>query len=154
MINKKKIKRYNQQGSSLVVAVFVIIVMTLLTSAITATISSSQDQVVQEVMGTRALLAAESSNELALAELFPPDAGVNACAVVTTYRDLSTIDGFQNCIAVTSCTDNTINDQTYYVVESTGVCKNALAGDITDQTCNNNDKVCVSRTVEVEAREL
>ena len=152
---KKSNLKYNQRGSSLVVAVFVIIVMTLLTSAITGTISSSQDQIVQEVMGTRALLAAESANELALAELFPLDSDVSACASVTESRDFTSTTGLLNCITVSICEENTIDEQTYYQIESTGLCKNAFIGDPdTDETCNNNDKICVSRTVTVEAREL
>lgn len=144
-----------QRGSSLAIAVFVIIVMSLLTTAITNTISSSSDQVVQEVLGTRALLAAESANEITLTQVFPIDDDANSCAdadVVVGRRYFNNITGLENCLAVTSCSDNTIDSETYYLVESTGVCKGALANDVTDETCNNTDEVCVSRSVEVEAR--
>ena len=158
LVKRKTPNKKQQRGSSLAIAVFVVIVMSLLTTAITNSISSSSDQVVQEVLGTRALLAAESANEITLAQIFPLNqANANTCAVANTFpvtRYMNGINGLQNCLVVTSCSDNTIGTETYYLIESTGVCKGSLANDATDQTCNNTDNVCVSRSVEVEAREL
>jgi len=148
------IAKSKQRGSSLAIAVFIIIVMSLLTTAITDTISSSQDLVVQEVLGTRALMAAESANDLSLGQIFPLDSVAQSCTLVTTSRDFSTIDGLQNCVAATTCTEQAINSQTYYLISSTGVCKGSLADDSSDYSCDIADEVCVSRTVELEAREL
>lgn len=156
-----------QRGSSLAIAIFVIIVMSLLTTAITNTISSSQDQVVQEVLGTRALLAAESANDITLAKLFPLNqADANLCSeigfsdpeldeIYELRESFNSFSGFENCIVSTSCShENAAGSETYYLVESTGVCKSKLANDATDETCNNLDEFCVSRTIEVEAKEL
>lgn len=148
--------RFKQQGSALSIAVFIIVAMSLLVAAISKSISSSTDQSIQEVLGTRALLAAESGNELVLAMLFPLDTpSLTSCPVITP-PDFSAIDGLKNCVVSTQCSyiDPDAQGTSYYLVESTGVCKALLAGNISDFTCSNADDVCVSRSIEVEAKAL
>lgn len=154
-----------QQGGALAIAVFVIIVMSLLTTAISRSISASSAQTVQEVWGTRALLAAESGNELALAILFPIAAGApvsnGVCADVTpTTRYFTSVVGLENCQVITSCSqNNAVSTETFFLIESVGVCKDQVQGtnvspDLADFQCSYQDQVCVSRRIEIEAKTL
>lgn len=162
LINYKGLRQ--QQGGALAIAVFVILAMSLLTVAISRSISASSAQTVQEVLGTRALMAAESGNELALAILFPIASGAavsyGSCADITTPTlYFSGVNGLNNCQVITSCEENTVGSQTFFFIESTGVCKDTVSGsnssiDLADFQCANTDQVCVSRRIEIEAKTL
>jgi len=153
--NRLSHTRTSQNGSALAIAVFIIVVMAVLAAGITKSISSSSDQVVYEVLGTRALFAAESANEKGLAQIFPltGSANVSVC-VASQTTDFSQI-GLVNCVATTTCTLNepTNSNTKYYQIVSTGVCKARLLNDASDYSCGN-EKICVSRTIEVEAKVL
>lgn len=63
---------YNvQRGSTLIVALFVIVVMGILASALVRIDWSNQDITTREVLGTRAWFMAHSGNEIMLSRLFP-----------------------------------------------------------------------------------
>lgn len=146
-----------QQGSSLVLALFVIIILTLLGSVLMRMISTSSETVSQEVLGTRAYMAANSAMQAELQRLFPLNGISGVCNANNTY-DLETasnddIPGLYDCDASTTC-DNYYPisvDPTaiqYYRLTSTGECgSGAMAA---------NSKVVVksSRTIQVEARSL
>lgn len=162
--NKQLTAGYKKQhGGALAIAVFVIIVMSLLSVAISRSISASSNQTVYEVLGTRALLAAEAGNELMLRQLFPlATVGLpNPTAVTCPNEDTRlrfealNIEGLNECVVTTSCRSNPTpvsnTQNTYYFVESTGVCKAVMASEDTDFACQNSDQTCVSRKVEVEA---
>ena len=109
-------------------------------------------------------MAAESGNELALAILFPIATGspvtYGACADITTPAIyFSGMPGLNNCQVITTCSENTAGTQSYFLIESTGVCKDQISGsnaaiDLTDFQCRNTDQVCVSRRIEIEAKTL
>lgn len=146
-----------QRGSSLAIAVFIIVVMAMLASAISKAISASSEQSVYEVLGTRALFAAEAANERALALIFPLSGAALACAP-TSEQIYFTVSGLSQCTARYTCTESDPDaiGVSYYSVAATGVCKNGLAGNsgspnVNDLICSAN-QVCVSRTVEVEAK--
>lgn len=153
-----------QQGGALAIAVFVILVMSLLTVAISRSISASSAQTVQEVLGTRALMAAESGNELALAILFPIASGAavtyGSCSdIASPTLYFESINGLNNCQVITSCEENTAGSQTFFFIESTGVCKDKVVGsnssiNLADFQCSNTDQICVSRRIEIEAKTL
>ena len=149
-------RKSSQNGSALAIAVFIIVVMAVLAAGITKSISSSSDQVVYEVLGTRALFAAESANERMLALIFPIAIdGSDEAACVSSQSTKFTQPGLVNCVATTDCTLNepTGSNTKYYQVVSTGVCKARLLGDTSDFSCGN-EKICASRTIEVEAKAL
>lgn len=146
-----------QQGSSLVLALFVIIILTLLGSILMRMISTSSETVSQEVLGTRAYMAANSAMQAELQLLFPLNGATGVCNGNNPY-DLQTIlnediPGLYDCDAATTC-DNyypIIADPTatqYYRLTSTGECGSGAMG--------ANSKVVVksSRTIQVEARSL
>ena len=156
-----------QRGGALAIAVFVIVVMSLLTIAISRNISASTGQTVHEVLGTRALLAAEAGNEIALSQIFPIATGSavakQSCPAnsVINFNNFNgaVIDGLRNCIVTTSCRSEPAtvvqNEEAYYFVESTGVCKDVMLADDPSNlnvACQSTDGICVSRRVEVEAK--
>jgi MSHA biogenesis protein MshP len=149
-INKN---RLSQTGSALAIAVFIIVVMALLAAGISKSISSSSEQTVYEVYGTRALFAAESANERMLALIFPISIdGSDDAACVSSQTTEFAQSGLVNCVATTDCTLNEPLDSNtqYYRIVSTGVCKTY---EPTDFSCGN-EKICASRTIEVEAKAL
>ena len=155
-----------QHGGALIITVFIIVVMSALAVGITRTMSSSTDQVVYEVMGTRALMAAETGNEMVLMQLFPLNGTVRTCSDIDTtvssddvFNEYFVADELSQCTVTATCTERTQGTTTYYSIASTGVCKDKHAGTklfpaTADYTCANTDAVCVSRRLEVEAKTL
>tara|TARA_B110000467_G_C17853235_1_gene230930 strand:- start:52 stop:486 length:435 start_codon:yes stop_codon:yes gene_type:complete len=140
-----------EQGSALMLALFIIIVLTLLGSALVKILSTSSEAIAQEVIGTRALMAANSGMQAHLQKLFPLN-GTNACPLDHTYPLQNAgedIPGLYHCSATTTCdlyhNQDSIN---YYRLTSTGECgSSALLAD-------SKGVVRSSRTVQVEARSL
>jgi len=134
-----KPNRLKQQGSSLVIAIFIIIVLSLLGAALVRMLNSSAETIVYEVYGTRALQAAQSGLQKKLADLFPLSVGPT-CNLVNEDKDFSNTPGLDNCSYAASCVSNTNGSITTYTITSTGSC--SIAGIVT------------SRKLEVVARDL
>ncbi|WP_260681491.1 type II secretory pathway protein [Aliiglaciecola sp. M165] len=135
-----------QQGSMLVIALFVIIIMALLGLTMVRLLSASADAVIHEVYGVRALQAAQSSLERQIQLAFPltqdlNNEGQGNCVNGATSTKLFVnVPGLENCLTVASCspTDGFAGETvTHYSFESTATCG---AG-----------KVIASRTVAVDA---
>ncbi|MEW6994128.1 PilX N-terminal domain-containing pilus assembly protein [Colwelliaceae bacterium MEBiC 14330] len=137
-INKSKLTLQN--GSALVLALFIIVIVTLLGTALVRMISSNAETIAYEVLGTRAYQAAQAGAQIKLKRLFPLS-GPSECTANSTY-DFSGIDGLDNCqAAIVDCTaDRTVDGITYYTITSTGQCD--FLGGFT------------SRTIEVKARNV
>lgn len=157
-LNRNTTTKYQQHGGALAIAVFVIVVMSLLTVAITRNISASTDQTIQEVLGTRALLLAESANEAALLQVFPVQKNatppVNSCSQVSSATQYFAGAGFQNCAVWTVCSPTSVGSESYFFISSRAVCKSKLKGGSSDRACQNTDLACASREVQVEAKSL
>jgi len=140
-----------QQGSSLVMAIFIIVVLSLLGSALVQVLSTSSETIAQEVLGTRALTAANSGMQGQLQKLFPLN-GIAAICPASTNYDFSNITGLYTCKAVVTC-ENYVADHNgiaYYRLQSTGSCgSGTIEASSFDQSI-----VLSSRTVQVEARRL
>jgi|GEM_PF-339504 len=147
-----------QQGSALMLALFIIIVLTLLGSALVKVLSTSSETIAQEVIGTRALMAANSAMQTELSILFPlaTDAAIpNPIGIcnANNAHDLppagSDISGLYHCNASTTCdlyhTQDLIN---YYRLTSTGECGSSAI------SAESKNLVRSTRTVQVEARSL
>ena len=114
-----------QQGGALIVAIFVIVVMSVMAAAMIRIDWSSQDTTTREVLGTRAWFTAHSGNEMMLNALFPPgqtNANEAACVANTNFAPVNNY----NCRATVSCTRNTVSKAgstiaTFYL-ESTATC--------------------------------
>lgn len=130
-----------QDGSALVIGIFVITVMFLLAAALINIVEDADSGLTQEVWGTRALAAANSGADAALAQLFPLNAPANATATCTSVANSWTppdVVGFHACSVSLSCTSYAVGAVTQYRINSKAVCE---SGDTR-----------VSRQVEVEAR--
>lgn len=143
----KVINLHKQSGSSLVIAIFIIVVISMLGAALVKMIRSSSDSIVYEVLGTRAYNAAQIGLQWKLQQLFPLDNSLQTCGTALTSPlppnpSFVTTAGLENCeiIFPITCTDIEVLGTRYYTVTSTGQCE--VAG------------VLTSRTLEVQARAL
>lgn len=150
-----------QQGSSIVLALFVIIILSLLGGVLMQMISTSSETVSQEVLGTRAYMAANSAIQTELQLLFPLNtiaSGYCNTEIINKEHLLKDafnedIPGLYDCKAYTSC-ENYYPQPTdpqggpkYYRLTGTGECG---SGNMT----NSLSVVKSSRTIQVEARSL
>lgn len=139
-----------QQGSALVIAIFVIVVLLGLLLALTRILTSSSESVVYEVLGTRALFAAQSGLELASTQLFPLEQPVANCNAVNTEFAF-TGAGLSSCRARIACvTSSPIEvdgtERIIFQLSSTGECRSGSQWSLPCQS----DEQCTSRTVQVE----
>jgi MSHA biogenesis protein MshP len=150
-------QKIKAQGSALILALFIIIVLTFLGMALIRVLSTSSETIAQEVIGTRALMAANSGMQAHLQKLFPlnpPSNSLSTCPVDKTYNlpeSGADIPGLYHCKATTKCTvyfEDTVSGINYYRLTSTGECG---TGDI---NANASNAVLSSRTIQVEARSL
>ncbi|WP_340676981.1 MSHA biogenesis protein MshP [Paraglaciecola sp.] len=118
--------RKSQQGSMLVIALFVIVVLAFLGLTITKMLSATTDNVIYEVLGQRALNAARTGLECNLSAKYPIPAQKPYC-VDLTVKDLSHVSGLENCRYTVSFNDVTVKDRgktfTYSDFTSTGKCE-------------------------------
>ena len=149
-----KSRRANQHGSALMMALFIMIVLILLGTALVKVLSTSSEATAQEVIGTRAYMAANSAMQAELQKLFPLNAGVSQCNANATYNFSSSgsnTDGLFHCRSTTSCSNYATHPQTgeqFYRLTSTGKCaSSALAAD-------SKNIVVSSRKIQVEVRDL
>ena len=128
------------------------IVLMLLGTALVNVLMTSSESIAQEVIGTRALAAANSGAQGELQKLFPLNGGgtyCNAGTVGNNYTDFSDVSGLNHCEASTTCNRYaTHNGISYYRITSTGQCGSGTMAE------NSLDTVLSSRTVQVEARSL
>jgi len=127
-----------QRGSALVIGIFVLTVMFLLAAALINMASDSDSALNQEVWGTRALAAANSGADAAMASLFPLDGTEPGCTAVGDKWVPPDVVGFHACQVFLSCQAIAGAGMTQYLLRSHAVC---ASGDIR-----------VSRQVEVIAR--
>ena len=113
--------KHRQQGFSLPVAIFILVIMALVGAAAVSIMESSQQSVSSEVLSTRAFFSAESGAQYALAQLFTLDGSAASCQ--SPYPTLTfTSNGFAGCTANVSCSSNTIGSNVYYTISSIGNC--------------------------------
>lgn len=112
--------RKQQSGMSLVLAIFVLVVMSLLGAAMVNILRSGSDSVAREVISSRALMAAESGAQRLLNEIFPPGGAV----LTANCRDKTYVmNGLFACNTVdVSCQVLTIDSVNYFTLSSTGRC--------------------------------
>ncbi|WP_448565570.1 PilX N-terminal domain-containing pilus assembly protein [Thalassotalea ganghwensis] len=145
MFPRQKLTRKSfANGSALVVAIFVIIVISLLGVALIKMLSTEAESIAYEVMGTRAFQAAQSGMQRQLQQVFPLSSPARAClAPAQTFSFAATNAqgrGLTNCQAFVTCNQDVVNEVPYYQLTSEGQCQ--IAGVIT------------SRKIAVEAKGL
>ncbi len=127
MLNKTLKK---QSGSAIMIAIFVILVISLLGASLVSLQRDSAEGASYEVYAARAYLSAYSASEIALVKLFPLGAtNVSAanCTGVTVTPTLPSSVGFHNCSANYSCNIKTASAgiATRYHIVSTAICENS-----------------------------
>lgn len=146
-----KLKPKKQQGSAIVLALFIIVVMSLLGTAMVRMLSANAENIVYEVVGTRAYFAAQAGMQEGLHNIYPLQAPAEDCTALlpipfTLVNRNYNNEGLLNCSAtviVTNCEsiETAVGVfEHFYFIESTGQC---TAGDIT-----------TTRTIEVQSRSL
>ena len=106
------------QGIGLMGAVFFMVVVALLSAAITRSVTTGADAFALEIISQRAFFAAESGAQLGVQAVYPPQ-GTGTCG--TNSWDLSVID-LPQCRATVSCRSSTVAGVDYHTIESTGRC--------------------------------
>jgi len=140
-----------QRGSSLVIGIFILVVMSLLGAALIEIMEANEESFTYEVLGTRAYNASQSGVQWKMQQLFPLRDVLNnnssdssmcvANASEQISLDLSNLPGFNGCSAIVKCTTLTHElTTTYYTVTSIGQCE--INGEVT------------SRQIEVQAKTL
>ena len=125
----------NQQaGSALVIAIFVIIVLSVLGASLVKMLDSSQESVTYEVLGTRAYTAAYSGLQWQLAEVFPLNSTAIACKnPITNTPSFNNTLGLAQCNVSVTCTDfvHPGNKTRYFSITATGTC--AIGSELTSR---------------------
>jgi MSHA biogenesis protein MshP len=112
----------SQHGSMLVIALFVIIVLALLGLTMTRLLSSSSEAIIHEVLGQRAINAARSGIECAVADKF------GAGCANPAFKVLVGVAGLENCsYQIAEASPKSITDGvksfSYLTFTSTGQCR-------------------------------
>ena len=131
MCHKQALRTLKKQsGSAIVIAIFAIIVISLLGASLMSLQRDSAQGTSYEVYAARAYLAAYSASEIALAQLFPlgSSASQATCAEINAMPqpDLPSDNaGFYGCSTTSACTVISSAVATRYKVLSTASCKNS-----------------------------
>jgi len=140
----KQMKPKSQQGSSLVIAIFIIIVLALLGGALVKMLTATSESIVYEVYGTRAYLAAHSGLQIKLAEVFPLGGAAAECDGIEDSYSFTNVTGLAVCNvdAVCNSADYTVDSETttIYTVNSVSEC--------------SVDDIVTSRKLEITAQDI
>lgn len=139
--NKTKFA-HKQQGASLVMAIIMIVVFSMMAAVMVKIVSSSSENISFEVLGTRAYTAATIGNQWALQRLFPLNS-IGSCANVNgqTLPTISNTNGLTGCqISNLVCSAVVVDAVSYFTITSTGTC--------------GSGEVSTSRTLKVDGRSL
>ncbi|MGB3725799.1 MAG: type II secretory pathway component [Glaciecola sp.] len=133
-----------QSGNMTVIALFVIVVVGLLSASLIKIVSSASNTTVSQVYGLRAQQAAQAGIHNLLQASFPAGAAAQACnQSVNSPASFSNVNGLQACSYLAQCSTNAIQfagvDYLHYKLSSTG-------------TCTVGEAV-ISRTLSVDATE-
>ncbi|TQV88545.1 hypothetical protein [Aliikangiella coralliicola] len=127
-----------QQGISLAILLFIIIIVGLLATALTRINTQSNLANAQQVIATRAFFAAESGAQLQATSIFPIAGGAGVCA---NQNFNFNANGLNGCSATTTCTTITVGSEDYYQVSSQG-------------QCNAGQPMQATRTIEVRLKDI
>ena len=123
--NLQKVLNAKQGGLGLPVALFIIVIMSLIAIAVNQIGASSSLSYSQNVLSTRAFYAAESGAQLRAENTLTPTACACSGGADVTYN--FTVTGLNQCSAVTNCTSFSANGNTYCTIVSIGRCNNTVA---------------------------
>ncbi|MDO6706389.1 hypothetical protein [Photobacterium sp. 1_MG-2023] len=114
----------HQRGSALIVAIFVIVVMSAMAAAMLRVSGSSQDMTTREVLSTRAWFTAHSANDYMMSRLFAVEPA-NQASCASLDGESFALPGGLGCSAVQSCQETLSPEAgapTTYLLISTARC--------------------------------
>jgi|GEM_PF-2325728 len=129
------LRRRVQRGLGIGAAIFLIMVVALLSAAIVRTVQTGAESHALEVMAHRAFLVAQSGAQLGLHRVLPPAGLANCAAQTYTFASLEQ----SYCSATVSCTQVNAQGRDLYTITSRG-------------TCMDGATPVAERVVEVQAR--
>ncbi|WP_086773828.1 MSHA biogenesis protein MshP [Vibrio coralliirubri] len=119
----------SQQGSVLVVAVFVIVVMGFLATSLMQVQWSNHDTLTRKQLGTQAWLLAHSANEWALTQVYPltvsPAVSTSVSTVCSNLNSSQVSSGMSTICTVDQLTCRQIgvlDGVGFFKIESTAIC--------------------------------
>jgi len=133
------VSRTPQRGSALVIAIFVIIVMTLLGVGLVNMLSSTSESIAYEVLGTRTYHAGQTGLQWQLQRTFPI-AGTGSCNNGDETQQLAGVSGLSQCQFTVNCTSTNVNGVTHYNITSVGQCDDLSGSVITTRQFEVNAK--------------
>ena len=107
-----------KRGIGLIGAIFVLLVIGLLTLALTRGVATGAELRGLENLSTRAYLAAESGAQLAVQSALPRTGAPVCTAQTYTLNAL----GYRNCTAAVTCTQISAGGENFFAIESRGQC--------------------------------
>ena len=126
-------RKSNQQGSVLVIAVFVIVVMGFLATSLVQVQWSNHDTLTRKQLGTQAWLLAHSANEWALTQVYPltvsPAVSSSVRTVCTNLNANQVSHGMSTICNVDSLTCDEIgilDGVGFFKIESTTTCGSGI----------------------------
>ncbi|MEZ8726963.1 hypothetical protein [Vibrio cyclitrophicus] len=122
-----------QQGSVLVVAVFVIVVMGFLATSLVQIQWSNHDTLTRKQLGTQAWLLAHSANEWALTQIYPltvsPAVSTSVSTVCSNLNSNQVSSGMSTICTVDQLTCSQIgvlDGVGFFKIESTAICGSGI----------------------------
>lgn len=107
-----------QKGLGLVGAIFVIVIVSLMSAAMSRMLQGSSETFSYDINGLKAFLAAESGAHLGLNRAIPPAGGGSCVDRSFNFTD----PALSRCSATVSCVSQVVNTDTYYILTSVGQC--------------------------------
>ena len=117
-----------QSGFSLPLAIFIIVSMALIGTAMVSFSQTGQQSVANEVQSIRTFYAAESGAQTAVAQLLPLDGSNPGCGSVSSPLSF-TVPELAGCNATLTCTTLSLAGEDYYRIGSNASC--SFAGNTT-----------------------
>jgi MSHA biogenesis protein MshP len=118
---------FRQAGLGLPVALFIIVIMSLIAVAVSRLTDTSGQAFSQNLLSSRAFYAAESGAQLRAQSVLTASPCVCGADQTYNFTLLAPLSGLNLCRAVTSCTSFVANGETYCTIESIGRCDNSNA---------------------------
>lgn len=114
--------RVQTNGFSLPLALFILVVLGLLSTVLYRTIAIGNLSVAQEVLSARAFLAADSGAQAGMLRLFPVNGSAPVCSGSPGLNQTLTGTGFNNCSVNLICSSVTVDGSNQYTLTSTAIC--------------------------------
>lgn len=114
--------RIRAKGFSLPLALFILVVLGLLSTVLYRTIAIGNLSVAQEVLSARAFLAADSGAQAGMLRLFPVNGSAPVCSGSPGINQTLTGTGFNNCSVNLICSSVTVDGSNQYSLTSTAIC--------------------------------